>query len=177
MRTLALQGKSRPLDYSFKVEKSIGGHGKQDKKFIKNYKKLFVVLNEEGTVVSWESTDFISQDKIEPVLNDVKFKLKNNQITYIYTDTGCSFSNVYEQYFPRVSIRLDLFHATQWITKVLADKKYWKAIDFSCCFGLIFRNSFDAEDIWNQITENPATTMRNIDDFMKPKDTYERAST
>ena len=99
MRTLALQGKSRPLDYSFKVEKSSGGHGKQDKKFIKNYKKLFVVLNEEGTVVSWESTDFFSQDKIEPVLNDVKFKLKNNQITYIYTDTRCSFSNVYEQYY------------------------------------------------------------------------------
>ena len=113
MRTLTLQGKSRPVDYSCKVEKSIGGHGKQDKKCIKNYKKLFVVLNEEGTVVSWESTDFISQDKIEPVLNDVKFKLKNNQITYIYTDACCSFSNVYEQYFPRVSITLDLFHATQ----------------------------------------------------------------
>ena len=83
MRNLALQGKSRPVDYTFKVDKSIGGHGKQDKKFIKNYKKLFIVLNEEGAVVSWESTDFTSQDKIEPVLNDDKFKLKNNQITYI----------------------------------------------------------------------------------------------
>ena len=40
-------------------------------------------MNEEGAVVSWESTDFTSQDKIEPVLNDDKFKLKNNQITYI----------------------------------------------------------------------------------------------
>ena len=85
MRTLALQGKSRPVDYTFKVEKSIGGHGKQDKKFIKNYKKLFIVLNEEGSVVSWELTDFTSQDKSEPVLYDVKFKLKDNQITYIYT--------------------------------------------------------------------------------------------
>ena len=36
---------------------------------------------------------------------------------------------------------------------------------------------FDAEDIWNQIAENPATVMRNIDDFMKLKDTYEWAST
>ena len=53
-----------------------------------------------------------------------------------------------------------------------ADKKYWEVIDFSRCFGLIFTNSFDAEDIWNQIIENPATIMRNIDDFMKLKDTY-----
>ena len=53
-----------------------------------------------------------------------------------------------------------------------ADKKYWEVIDFSRCFGLIFRNSFDAEDIWNQIIENPATIMENIDDFMKLKDTY-----
>ena len=79
-------------------------------------------MNEEGAVVSSESKEgavvslelfHTSQDKIEPVLNDVKFKLKNNQITYIYTDTCCSFSNVYKQCFPRVSIKLDLFHATQ----------------------------------------------------------------
>ena len=70
-------------------------------------------MNEEGAVVSWELTDFTSQDKIEPVLNDDKFKLKNNQITYIETDTRCSFSNVYKQCFTRVSIKLDLFHATQ----------------------------------------------------------------
>ena len=113
MRTLALQGKSRPVDYTFKVEKSIGGHGKQDKKIIKNYKKLFIVLNEEGSVVSWELTDFTLQDKIEPVDTDVKFKLKNDRIGYIYTDTRCSFNNVYEQCFSRVSIKLDLFHATQ----------------------------------------------------------------
>ena len=68
-------------------------------------------MNEEGAVAPWESTDFTSQDKIEPVLNDVKFKLKNNEITYINTDTCCSFSNVYKQCFPRVSIKLDLFHA------------------------------------------------------------------
>ena len=88
------------------------GHG-QDNKFIKSYKKLFIVLNDEGTVVSWKLTDFTSQDIIEPVLNDVKFKLKNNQISYIYTDTRCSFNKVYEQCFSRVSIKLDLFHATQ----------------------------------------------------------------
>ena len=129
-------------------------------------------MNEEGAVVLWELINFTSQDKIQPVLNDVKFKLKNKQISYIYNDAHCNFSNVYEQCFPRVSIKLNLFHATQWITKVLLDKKYWEAIDFSRFFGLIFRNSLDAEDLWNQITENPATIMRNFDDFMKLKDTY-----
>ena len=44
------------------------------------------MLNEEGTVVSWELTDFTSQEKMEPVFNDAKFKLKNNQISDIYTE-------------------------------------------------------------------------------------------
>ena len=53
-----MPGKSKLVDYTFKVEKLIDGHGEQDNKFIKNYKKLVIVLNEEGTVVSWEWTDF-----------------------------------------------------------------------------------------------------------------------
>ena len=70
-------------------------------------------MNEEITVVSWELIDFTSQDKMEPVLNDAKFKLNKNQISDIYTDTCCCFKNVYEQCFSRVSIKLDLFHATE----------------------------------------------------------------
>ena len=70
-------------------------------------------MNEEDTVVSWELIDFNLQDKIEPALNDANFKLKNNQISDIYTDTRCRFKNVYKQGFSKVSIKLDLFHATE----------------------------------------------------------------
>ena len=65
---------------------------------------------------------------MEPVLNDAKFKLKKNQISDICADTLCCFKNIYEQCFSRVSIKLDLFHATEWITKVLPDKKYLKKL-------------------------------------------------
>ena len=109
---------------------------------------------------------------MESVLNELKFKLKNIQISYIYIDTCCGFKKVYEQCFPGVPIKLDLFHATQRITKTLPDKKCREAIDFSRCFGLVFRNSFNIGDKRNQITEDPATIVRNIDDFMKLKDTY-----
>ena len=95
------------------IEKLIDGHGELDNKFIKNYKKLVIVLNEEDTVVSWELIDFNLQDKIEPVLNDASFKLKNNQITDIYTDTLCRFKNVYKQCFSKVLIKLDLFPAIE----------------------------------------------------------------
>ena len=70
-------------------------------------------MNEEDTVVSWELIDFNLQDKIEPVLNDANFKLKNNQISDIYSDTGCLFKNVYRQCFSKVSMTLDLFDATE----------------------------------------------------------------
>ena len=167
--TLALPAKSISVDHTFKVGKPIGGKREQDNKFIKSYRKL---LNEEGAVVAQELTNSTSQDEIEPVLNEVKFKLKNNHISYIYTDTCCGFKKVYEQCFPGVSIKLDLLHATQRITKTLPDKKCREAIDFSRCFGLVFRNSFDIGDTRNKITEDPATIIRNIDDFMKLKDMY-----
>ena len=70
-------------------------------------------MNEEDTVVSWELIDFNLQDKIEPVLNDANFKLKNNQITDIYTDTLCRFKNVYKLCFSKVLIKLDLFPAIE----------------------------------------------------------------
>ena len=164
--------KSISVDHTLKVGKPIGGHREQDNKNIKSYKKLLIVLNEEGAVVAWELTNSTSQDEIEPVLNEVKFKLKNNPISYIYTDTCCGFKKVYEQCLPGVPIKLDLFHATQRITKSLPDKKSREAIDFSHCFGLVLRNTFDTGDTRNQITEDPATITRNIDDFMKLKDTY-----
>ena len=167
-----MPAKSISVDHTFKVGKPIGGHREQDNKFIKSYKKLFIVLNEEGAAIAWELANSTSQDEIEPVLNEVKFKLKNNPINYIYTDTCCGFKKVYEQSFPGVPIKLDLFHATQRITKTLPDKKSREAIDFSRCFSLVFRNSSDAGDTRNQITEDPATITRNIDDFMKLKDTY-----
>ena len=129
-------------------------------------------MNEEGAVVEWELNNSTSQDKIESVLNEGKFKLNSNPISYIYTDTCCGFKNVYEQCFSGVPIKLDLFHATQRITKTLPDKKSREAIDFSRSFGLVFRNSFDTGDTKNQITEDPATITRNIDGFMKLKDTY-----
>ena len=169
---LALPAKSISVDHTFKVGKPIGGHREQDNKFIKSYKKLFTILNEEGAVVAWELTNSTSLDEIEPVLNGIELKLKNNQISYIYTDTCCGFKKVYEQCFPGVPIKLDLFHATHRITKTLPDKKFREAIDFSRCFGFVFRNSFDTGDTRNQITEGPATITRNIDGFMRLKGTY-----
>ena len=132
-----MPAKSVSVDHSFKVGILIAGHREQDKKFIKSYKKLFIALNEEGAVVAWELTNSTLQDEIQPVLKEFKFKLKNNQISYIYTDTCCGFKKVYEQCFPVVSIKLDLFHATQRVTKTLPDKKFREAIDFLRCFGLV----------------------------------------
>ena len=129
-------------------------------------------MNEEGVIVAWELTNSTSQDEIEPVLNEVKFKLKNNQSSYIFTDTRWGFKKVYEQCFLGVPIKLDLFHAIHRITTILPDKTCQEAADFSRCFGLAFSNTFDIGDTRNRITEDLATIMRKIDDFMKLKDTF-----
>ena len=116
-------------------------------------------MNEEGAAVIWELTNSTLQDEIEPVLNEVKFNLKNNQFSYIYTDICCAFKKVYEQCFSGVPIKLDLFHATERITKTLPDKISQEAIDFPPCFGLAFRNSFDTGVTRNQIIEEQQATI------------------
>ena len=73
--TLVLLAQSILVDRTFKFEKPIGGHREQDNKFIKSCKKLLVVLNGQCAVVAWELTNSTLQDEIEPVLNEVKFKL------------------------------------------------------------------------------------------------------
>ena len=67
-------------------------------------------MNEEGAVVAWELTNSTSQDEIKPVLNEVKFKLKNNQISYIYTDTCLlRFQKGLRAMFPRSSNQVRSF--------------------------------------------------------------------
>ena len=157
--TLALPSKLISIDHTFKVGKPTGGHWEQDNKFIKSYSKLLIALNEEGAAVIWELTNSTLQDEIEPVLNEVKFNLKNNQFSYIYTDTCYAFKKVYEQCFSGVPIKLDLFHATERITKTLPDKISREAIDSPPCFGLAFRNSFDTGVTRNQIIEEQQATI------------------
>ena len=86
--TLALPVKSISVNHTFQVGRPIGSHREQDNKFIENYKSFFVVLNEERVVVAWEMTNSTLQDKIEPPVTKVKFKLKNNQISYIFIDAS-----------------------------------------------------------------------------------------
>ena len=70
-------------------------------------------------LLAWEFTNSTSQDEIEPALNEVKFKLKNNQSSYIYTDTCCCFKKVYKQCFPGAPIKLDLLQLELYQIKYL----------------------------------------------------------
>ena len=42
------------VNHTFKISKSIGGFRLQDRKFINENRKLFIVPNEEGLVVNWK---------------------------------------------------------------------------------------------------------------------------
>ena len=56
-------------------------------------------------------------------------------LKYTFTDTCCGCREIYEDIFPDALIKLDLFHAFQRITKLLADKRSNLAQRFSQLFS------------------------------------------
>ena len=64
-------GNSISFDHTFKVVANIGYHRK-DKVWVNQYNSLFLVMNGNGQVVSWQLTSGTSLDQVQTVLRDVR---------------------------------------------------------------------------------------------------------
>ena len=111
-------GNSISFDHTFKVAANIGYH-REDNVWVSQYDSLFLVMNGNGQVVTWQLTKATSLDQVQTVLRDV-FDRSSNQkqtIEVIYVDDCCKVRNKLKAIFGgEVQIKLDLFHAVQRIT-------------------------------------------------------------
>ena len=105
-------------DHTFKVSANIGFWHKGS--WVNQYDSLFCVLNEQGHVVAWQLTKGTSFDKVRALLTNLKSRVNNttNGATRFYIDNCCMWSrNLKEVFGENIEVKLDLFHATQRITK------------------------------------------------------------
>ena len=160
------------VDHTFKVGKPIGGFREEDNRFIKDFWKLFIVLNENGCVTDWALTQTVSLEEVKPMMKSIKTKMQDTSLKYIFSDTCCGAKSMYEEVFPEAMIKLDLFHACQRITKVLPNKKSVSTQTFSKEFGLIFRREGDVNDIRNFETPAKEVILKNLDRFLKNQELY-----
>ena len=105
------------FDHTFKIAANIG-YSREDKKWLPQYVSLFLVMNENGKIVTWKLTKKTSIDQVEFLLRDLKQRSPN--IATVYIDDCCKLRNKIQSVLGKeVVVKLDLFHATHRITKTL----------------------------------------------------------
>lgn len=131
-------------DHTFKISNNVWLVREGDNKFIKQFDKLFISLNENGEVLWWKLTKSTAFSEIEGILHGKKKRLQsaNMKLNVICVDDCCHVRNKYSEVFPNVEVKLDLFHACQRIMRTISRANPLHR-DMSKSFSQIFREDDD----------------------------------
>ena len=152
------------FDHTFKVASNIG-YLREDKKWISVYDSLMLVLNGDGKVLTWQLTKGTSFSEITSLLQDIARRAQN-QLKIVYVDDCCKLRNKIREVFGyNITIKLDLFHAIQQITKTLSKKHshYQQCIQD---LRRVFRCKGDFEITRLSNTPSIEIIHKNMEDFV-----------
>ena len=88
-------------------------------KWVKLYDTLFIVLNEEGIVLSWK---LCKGTNVLKLLKERLHRQGKNPTIFMLDNCGSWHTKV-TKVFPNISVKLDLFHAIQRVIKRIPKKK------------------------------------------------------
>ena len=160
-------------DHTFKVSANIGFWF--NKRWVKLYDTLFIVLNEEGHVLSWKLCKGTKFSSIENVLQLVKDRLdkQGQKPAIFFLDNSCSWRAKLLKIFPNVTIKLDPFHAIQRVLKKIPKKKGCTEtvtqLQRKMILSLrqLFRDTKDRGEQRTMDTPSPEVFLENIEIFMR----------
>ena len=134
-------GKILSCDHTFRTSKHIGVI-REDGKFVNQFQNLG--LNENGQVLTWKFTKTTAATGIIGTLKELKdrFDRSDANLEMIIVDDCCHVKNLYEQTFPGVRLRLDLFHACMRVVQTVPKSEDFSK-QFANEFSLIFRQNGD----------------------------------
>lgn len=157
-------GESISFDHTFKVASNIG-YLREDGKWINEYDGLFIVLNPEGKVLTWQLTKGTSFAHVERLLQDL-VQRSAGKIHTVYVDDCCKLrAKIRSLLGSNVSVKLDLFHAVQRTTRTLSRKH---ALTRQCMedFRLVFRCDGDSGINRLSATPSPDQISSKLDVFV-----------
>ena len=163
-------GESLSFDHTFKVAANIG-YLREDGKWITEYDGLFLVLNSNGQVVAWQLTKSTSIAESDCLLKNLTKRAKL-PIKTLYVDNCCKLRNKIKAIFgSNVSVKLDLFHAVQRISRTLS-KKHILSRQCLRDLRLVFRSNGDIEENRKSATTSSDIMILKLESFLvKWKDT------
>lgn len=157
-------GKVLSCDHTFKISQHVGVTRQDDGKFVRQFENVFLALNENGEVMTWTFTKSTSFSEILNLLKDLKCRLDRAGVSLemVLVDDCCHVKNFYEQIFPGIKIRLDLFHACMRIVQTIPKSNSYSA-RFSNELSLIFRQDGDLDDERKMPTACPEDIEANLE--------------
>ena len=155
-------------DHTFKVASNIG-YLREDNKWVQQYNAVFLVLNNEGKVISWQFTNGTSFCYIQTLLKNLKqrFERLGTTIQKITIDNCCQWRNKLQDLFGSdVTVCLDIFHAVQRVSRTLPKKH---KLFHQCINDLrfVFRTDGDIGLKRCKATPLPNEMLSNIENFVK----------
>ena len=156
-------GNSISFDHTFKTAANIG-YLREDHVWVPQYNSLFLVANREGQVLTWQLTKGTSFSQVKTILLDLKERAQHIQTVYI--DECCKLREKVKSVFgPHVSVKLDLFHAVQRITRTLPKRHPLIGL---CTqeLRLVFRKDGDTGEKRMYATPAPSLILENLDAFV-----------
>ena len=166
-------------DHTFKVSANIGFWF--NKRWVKLYDTLFIVLNEEGNVLSWKLCKGTKFSSVENVLQLLKDRLdkQGEEPTIFFLDNCCSWHSKLLKIFPDVTIKLDPFHAIQRVIRKIPKRKGCTETIMQLRRKMIlslrqlFRDPKDRGEQRTMDTPSPDVILENIEMFMRQWSTVE----
>ncbi len=155
------------IDHTFKVASNIG-FLRPDGKWVTQYGSVFLVLNDEGAVVTWQLTKTTSFDEVTLLLSHLRerISLPEGKRLTVYVDNCCTVRKKLQQiYGTNVVVKLDMFHAVQRVSRAMSKKH----LLFHTCihdFRMIFRDPTDICKKRTMSTPDAAEIMKNMDNFV-----------
>ncbi len=121
-------------------------------------------MNEDEKIVTWQLTMGTSFSQIEVLLKDLK---ERSNITRVYIDDCCKLRGKIQSVLGKEClVKLDLFHATQWITKTLCKRCKLASLCMND-LTLMFRTNGDSGDSRLCVTPQPDQMVAQMQNFVE----------
>lgn len=155
------------IDHTFKVASNIG-YLRKDGRWITQYGSIFIVLNDEGQVLTWQLTNSTSFEEVTLVLSALSRRIASSKEgpLIVYVDNCCHVRSKLKQMFGNDTIvKLDVFHAVQRVTRAMSKKH---ALFHTCAHDLrlVFRCKTDIGKKRTMNTPNLTVLLSNMDNFI-----------
>ena len=159
---------SLSCDHTFKISRNVGLVRETDNSFVTQFNQLFITLNEIGEVVAWRLTKSTAFSEIEDLLVELEKRtsLRGNKIELVCVDDCCHVRSKYVSVFPNISVKLDLFHACQRITRTFS-RQNALFNNVTKDFVQIFREDNDQGEARLKKTPKKETIERNLNSFIE----------